>query len=132
MEFEVAQRHAVAAFNELHSPATVPCWFDDAITIGGTKDPLGNWTIAFTLCPKQPLPDGWYWKHIGGRRVMVSRKPDTGEERVVLSWTPSIPPITVFSVRIMDATGQCTVLQDCDVRALDSGAFECSTPECPP
>ncbi len=124
MDFQTARQHAIAAFNEFHPPATVPDWFDDAITIGGTKDDAGNWTIAFTLCPKQPKPDGWYLKRINDRNVMVNRNPNTGEERVVISWTSTIAPVTAFSVRVLSASGQCTVLQDCDVDTLDPGAFD--------
>ncbi len=119
MSFDEALGIFLDKFIELHQKGTLPRWFKNCTTYGGTKDNNKCWRLAFTAVPKYLLKENECWDTASdGRRALVEIDPVSGEKKYIISNTAT-EVITLFEVVVNPLTSAISIVTDLDLSSID-------------
>jgi hypothetical protein len=123
MDFETAAAFVLEHFFTSHPKASLPEWFADCATLGGTKDAQMRWILNFTVVPKLQLQADEFWEERNGKSVLAKLDPKTGQKRIVIHRKAN-EVVVIFQAIVDPETGQVTVLIDSDLSAMDGSIYE--------
>lgn len=122
-DYEKALALVSEAFFNRYPKFELPAWFNNCVTVGGSKNQQQQWVISYSVVPFLPLKENQHWEEIRGGKVVVEVDPSTGKRAILIS-RDGPAPIVLFEAAVDPIISTITVFVDIDPFKLDGSAFE--------
>ncbi|UOD33113.1 hypothetical protein INH39_16600 [Massilia violaceinigra] len=123
MDFDRAAVIAAAEYLVRHPAETLPSWFNECVTMSGTKTGDNKWNIMYSVHSIFELGPNQHWEEISGRRVLVEVDQKTMKSKFFISWHGP-DPIEFFKISISKTDESAQVLLDGDISHMDVTKLE--------